>query len=81
MATSTLTAKGQTTIPKGVREFLGLQPGDRLDFVIEGGKVVLEPASGDVRALKGMLHRPGRPPVSVEEMAEAARRRGAGGAR
>jgi AbrB family looped-hinge helix DNA binding protein len=79
MATSTLTTKGQTTIPKGVREFLGLRPGDRLDFVIEGGKVVLEPSTADVRELKGILHREGREPVTVEAMADAVRRRAAKG--
>lgn len=79
MATSTLTAKGQTTIPKGVRDFLGLRPGDRLDFVIEGDRVVLEPATADVRELKGVLHREGRGLVAVEAMAEAVRRRAAKG--
>lgn len=77
MATSTLTAKGQTTIPKGVREFLGLHPGDRLDFVIEGDRVILEPATTDVRELKGLLHRSGRETVTVEAMTEAVKRRAA----
>jgi len=80
MATSTLTAKGQTTIPKGVRDFLGLRPGDRLDFVIEGDKVVLEPATADVRELRGVLHREGREPVTTEAMAAAVKRRAVKGA-
>ncbi len=35
---SRLTAKGQVTIPKGVREGLGLRPGDEVEFVAEGGE-------------------------------------------
>lgn len=81
MAISTLTAKGQTTIPLSVREFLRLWPGDRLDFVIEEGRVILEPVRGDVKDLKGMLFRADRPPVAVEAMAEAVRQRAARGAK
>jgi antitoxin PrlF len=32
-ATTTLTSKGQMTLPKAVRDRLGVKPGDRLDFV------------------------------------------------
>lgn len=74
-ATSTLTAKGQTTIPKSIRSYLGLHAGDRLDFVVEEGKVILQPATLDVRELRGAFRRPGVPPVSVEEMSAAVRTR------
>ncbi|MEA3043474.1 MAG: antitoxin PrlF [Sphingomonadales bacterium] len=37
---STLTAKGQTTVPKAVRQALGIRAGDRIAFrVDQGGKV------------------------------------------
>lgn len=76
MASSTLTSKGQTTIPKEVREFLKLQPGDRLDFVIQpDGRVVLLPATIDVRELKGVLSRKRMRPVSLEQMNSAIRKR------
>jgi AbrB family looped-hinge helix DNA binding protein len=39
VATSTLTSKGQTTVPKEVREALDLETGDRLSWEIRGGKV------------------------------------------
>ena len=58
MTVATLTSKGQTTIPKQVREHLKLNPGDKLDFVIESeGRVVIRPAKLDVRELKGLLKR------------------------
>ena len=76
MSTSTVTSKGQTTIPKDVRERLNLQPGDRLEFVIdEDGRVLVLPASIDASALAGILKPPARP-VSVEDMNRAIRKRG-----
>jgi antitoxin PrlF len=46
-----LTVKGQVTIPKRVRDALGLKPGDQVDFVMdEGGDVYLRrggAAAGD----------------------------------
>jgi len=77
MPTATLTSKGQTVIPKAIRDHLGLQPGDALDFVVQdNGDVLIRPATEDIRRLKGLLHRPGRLPVSVEEMNQAIRSRG-----
>lgn len=76
MPTSTITSKGQITIPKEVQEALNLRPGDRLDFIIEQGRVYVQPANVDVRLLSGLLHKPERQPVSLEEM-EAAIDRGA----
>jgi len=81
MTIATLTSKGQTTIPKQVREHLKLNPGDKLDFVIEpGGRVVIRPAKLDVRQLKGLLKRSNGKVLSIEEM-NAAIARGAAGKR
>jgi antitoxin PrlF len=41
MLTSRLTSKGQTTVPREVREKLRLRPGDTLVYVEEGGRIVL----------------------------------------
>ncbi len=72
MAAATLTSKGQTTIPKEIRDFLGIGPGDKLDFVVESdGRVILWPATLDVRQLRGMLKRSGRKAVTLEEMDKA----------
>ena len=79
MTVATLTSKGQTTIPKQVREHLKLSPGDKLDFVIESeGRVVIRPAKLDVRELKGLLKRRDGKVLSVEEMTAAIARGAAG---
>ena len=76
MPTATLTSKGQTVIPKAIREQLGLKPGDTIDFILqENGDILIRPAAQDVRNLKGMLHRPGRTPVSIEDMNIAIKQR------
>jgi antitoxin PrlF len=67
---SAITVKGQATIPKAVREHLGLKPGDRVKFFLHpDGTVVLLPKL-PVTALRGILKR-SRRPVSVERMHEA----------
>lgn len=76
MPTATLTSKGQITIPKVVRDRLALEAGDQLEFVFEepGDRVVLRPGNRDRGELKGLLHLPGRRPVSIREMDGAIRR-------
>lgn len=74
MAKATLTSKGQITIPKEVRERLGVDSGDRLEFVEqEPGVYKVVAATKDIRHLKGLVPKPRRP-VSVEEMKAAVRR-------
>ena len=76
MPSSTLTSKGQTTIPKEVRQHLKLQTGDQIDFLIRAdGTVVLRPTTLHVRELKGILHRKNMKAVSIEAMNEAIRKR------
>lgn len=77
MSESTITIKGQTTLPKAVRQVLDLEPGDRLRYVIlDDGQVRLMRAR-PVASLAGILARDGQPPVSTDEMdaaiAQAAR--------
>ena len=74
MASSTLTSKGQTTIPKEVRDHLHLQSGDQIDFIIRSdGSVILKPATVHVKELKGMLHRKNMKTVSIQSMNETIR--------
>ena len=79
MPSATLTSKGQITLPKAVRDLLRLGAGDRVDFIVkDDGTVVMRPATVDVRELKGLLHKKGLRPLSVEEMNAIIRRRAAG---
>lgn len=71
MPTSTLTTRGRTTIPKPIREVLGLQPGDRVEFTLHGDRVLLRRAGADLSALDGMLDRSGQEPVSTEDVNDA----------
>ena len=74
MPTATITSKGQITVPKEIREHLGVAAGDRLSFEIgNAGEVVVHPETADVRALHGMLKHRGRP-VSLQAMDLAVRR-------
>ena len=74
MTKATLTSKGQITIPKEVRERLGVETGDRLEFVEqERGVYKVVAATRDVRHLKGLVPKP-RQLVSVGEMKAAVRR-------
>jgi antitoxin PrlF len=75
MPTATLTTKGQLTIPKKIRELLRLDAGDLVDFVVSAdGTVQMRAGSFDVLELRGLLKKPGRRAVSLEEMDEAIAR-------
>lgn len=72
MSTSTLTSKGQITLPKDIRSHLRLAEGDRLEFLInDDGSVRLRPVSGSVRRLQGMFRREGAPAQTLEQVDEA----------
>ncbi len=77
MISSTLTARGQTTIPAEIRKRLALKPGDRILYLEEDGRVRIVAADKRVGDLKGLLPKPARP-VSLEDMEKAigAGRRG-----
>ena len=72
MPTSTLTSKGQITVPKPIREHLHVAEGDQVDFAIAAnGDVVMHRIMGSVSALAGHFRRPNRKTVSLEEMDDA----------
>lgn len=74
MAGAVVTSKGQITIPKAVRDALGVGTGDRVEFVeVEKGVYNVVAATRDVRELKGAIGKPTRP-VSVEDMKRAVAR-------
>ena len=55
MPVSTLTQKGQTTIPKEIRKFLKLEPNDKIFYQLEGQKVIIKPLKGNILDLKGSV--------------------------
>lgn len=66
---ATLTSKGQTTIPKEIRDSLGMKPGDRMTFTLmHDSTVVMRVKSKSVTELAGMLHKKGRKSVPVEQL-------------
>lgn len=72
MALTTITSKGQITIPKAVRDSLRLDKGDKIEFVLtKKGEVILRPVSKKVDDVFGMLHKPGRKAFTTEEMDSA----------
>ena len=75
MATATLTFKGQLTLPKPIRDLLRVQAGDKVEFIAgDGDEVRVRAAHSDVRELRGLLRRPGRKPVTIEDMDAAIQR-------
>jgi antitoxin PrlF len=77
MTAATLTSKGQLTLPKDVRDALGVGPGDRIDFVkMEDGNFAVLPATHSVKRLKGLIPSP-KKAVSLADMDKAI----AGGAK
>ncbi len=76
MAISTLTSKGQVTIPKSVRDALHLHTGDKLDFIVTGeGEAVLKPVTRRVDEVFGRLQKAGARAVSIEDMDAGIRER------
>ena len=72
MSTTTLTSKGQMTLPKAVRDRLGLKTGDRLEVIVEDERIVLVPKTLHLADICSILPAPDRP-LSIEEMERAIR--------
>ena len=73
MVQSIVTSKGQTTIPKKIREFLKVHPNDRLFYLLEDGKVVLRPIHGNILELRGSVPAKGEP-GDFEDIRASARK-------
>ena len=66
---ATLTSKGQTTIPKEIRDGLGMKRGDRITFTLmPDATVVMRVKSKSVTDLAGTLQKKGRKPVPVRQL-------------
>ncbi len=68
---STLTRKGQVTIPAEIRRALDLKEGDKVAFELEDGQVRLAPQGSIAEQTAGMF-KTGEPPLSAEELRAAA---------
>jgi len=72
MIEATLTSKGQITLPKRMRDDLGLTAGSKVQFIKLGnGQYRIVPKTGSVSDLAGLLYDPTRPTLTLEEMEEA----------
>ena len=66
---ATLTSKGQTTIPKEIRESLRMKTGDRMTFtLLPDGTVLLRVKNRSAMSVAGRLHRKGRKARSIEDL-------------
>jgi antitoxin PrlF len=69
LSAATLTSKGQITIPVQVRNALGIEAGDRVEFVeLEKGQFAIVAATRSVKELQGLFRGRRSRPVSIEEM-------------
>jgi AbrB family looped-hinge helix DNA binding protein len=73
MPQSTVTSKGQITLPKEVREFLHAETGTKLEFIIQENDVMVKTVDRSIRDLRGLLHKPGRKPVPLDRMDRAVK--------
>lgn len=66
---TTMTTKGQVTVPREIRDRLGLKSGDKMAFtMLSDGTVVMRPKTRRLANPSGSLTRPGQPEVAVEDM-------------
>jgi AbrB family looped-hinge helix DNA binding protein len=75
MPISTVSSKGQITIPKEIRDELGLKPGDRVNvFKDKTGQLSVRAINTDFRSLRGILKSKRTRPLTLKEMDEAIAR-------
>jgi len=72
MLTSTVTSKGQTTIPVEIRKLLNIKSGDKITFSIDdNGRIMLRAKNLPISALKGIIKSPSGKVPTAEEIDEA----------
>lgn len=66
---TTLTSKGQITVPREIRDRLGLKSGDKMAFtMLSDGTVIMRPKTRRLLELAGSLARAGQLRIAVEDM-------------
>jgi AbrB family looped-hinge helix DNA binding protein len=64
-----LTSKRQMTIPKEIRDRVGMRPGDRIRFtLLPDGRVIMRTKRRRLLDLAGSLYLKGRKPVSIDDL-------------
>ncbi len=74
MIGSKITTRGQTTIPKKIRERLNLQAGDRVLFLEKDGEIVLQPVTQTLRDRRGSVE-PRKKPEDFNDVREDVKKR------
>ena len=69
--TSTVTSRGQTTVPKELRDMFGIREGTELLWTVRNGVATVEPRAGRLVDHAGILGSPVGRAVTVEEMNQA----------
>ncbi|GJL49834.1 MAG: hypothetical protein NPIRA01_10610 [Nitrospirales bacterium] len=72
MSTSTMTRKGQVTIPKEIRDRLEVKEGDKVFFVVRGEEIILKVIRGTILDLKGSI-KPTRHPEDFDKIRRAVK--------
>jgi len=62
---STMTQKGQVAIPKGIRDYFNLKPSDKINFTVEGNKIVAKKIL-DIDEMMGII--PVKKPLSKQKI-------------
>jgi antitoxin PrlF len=76
MALATITAKGQVTIPKTIRDCLKIHAGDKIEIILtKDREAIIRPISKKVDDIFCKLHKSGKTSVSIDAMEEAVKKR------
>jgi len=74
MPISIITSKGQTTIPKAVRDSLHLKPKDKLLYTLEGDRVIVQPVHHEITHLRGIFRHVARRPIDFQRLRKDTKR-------
>lgn len=72
MMHSVMTRKGQVTIPKAIRDHLGMKEGEKVLFVMRGEEVVLKVVKGTILDLRGSVQ-PSAHPEDFEKVRQSVK--------
>ncbi len=76
MAVATITAKGQITIPKYIRDILNLDTGDKIEFVIsKENEAVIKPITKTIDEIYGLLYNQNRKAQTLSDIEKSIKKR------